>query len=54
MDESPVSLAQVAALGVAVVVAALTYKGLAAATRMAIRELDYRAGDPDTWLRRLG
>ena len=53
MDESPVSVAQVTALGAAVVVVAVIYKGLAAATRLALRELDYRAGDPDTWMGRL-
>lgn len=53
VDQSPVSLAQVTALGAAVVVVAVIYKGLAAATRLALRELDYRAGDPDTWMGRL-
>ena len=53
MDQSPISLTQVSAVGAAIVVAALAYRGAVAVTRMAMRELDYRAGgDLDTWFSR--
>lgn len=52
MDQPPVSLAQVAALGAAIVLVAFTYRGLTAVARIALRELDYRAEDLDTWLRK--
>ena len=51
VDQSPISLTQVSAVGAAIVVAALAYRGAVAVARIAIRELDYRVGgDLDTWL----
>lgn len=51
VDQPPISLTQVSAVGAAIVVAVLAYRGAVAVTRIAIRELDYRAGgDLDTWL----
>lgn len=51
VDQTPISVTQVSAVGAAILVAALTYRAVVAVTRIAVRELDYRAGgDLDTWL----
>jgi hypothetical protein len=53
MKETPgVPVAQLAAIAAGMVAVVVASRGISAAIRVVMEELDYRAGDLESWLRR--